>query len=132
MTWTAQWDYWAYAALFSSTCPVATIDEHLAGAIIAFRSQTAPEDVCVQDVMVHPAVRLRGVAGALVDSVSRAAHRWGCRRIYLTSELDNHSSWRALGFVNAPGDYAVGEVQVLRDFKGPGKDRAVYELRLHE
>ena len=127
-------DYWAYATLFSSTCLVATIDGHLAGAIIAFRSQSVPGDVFVQDVMVHPGFRRRGVAEALVGSVHAVAHRWGCRRIYLTSEPDNQgadSTWRALGFVNAPGDYAVEGVQVMRDFKGPGKDRAVYEHRLH-
>ena len=124
-------DYWAYATLFSTTCLVATIRGHLAGAIIAFRSQTVPGDVYVQDVMVHPDFRHRGVAGALVGSVHAVAHRWECQRIYLTSEPDNHgadSTWRALGFVNAPGDYAVEGVQVMRDLKGPGKDRAVYEL----
>ena len=124
-------DYWAYATLFSSTCLVATIDGHLAGAIIAFRSQTVPGEVYVQDVMVHPDFRRRGVAGALVGSVRAVARRWGCQRIYLTSEPENHGAdfaWRALGFVNVLGDYAVEGVQVMRDFKGHGKDRAVYEL----
>ncbi|MGH8545538.1 MAG: GNAT family N-acetyltransferase, partial [Gammaproteobacteria bacterium] len=32
-------DYWLYANLFSSSCPVALIDNSLVGAVIAFRSQ---------------------------------------------------------------------------------------------
>lgn len=126
-------DYWAYATLFSTTCPVATIDGQLAGAIIGFRSQDVPEDVYLQDVMVHPDFRRRGVANALVRSVHAVAQAWGCHRLYLTSEPDNadaDSTWRKLGFVNAPGDYVLENVQVIRDFKGPGKDRAVYELNL--
>lgn len=124
-------DYWAYATLFSTTCPVAMIDGRLAGAIIGFRSQDDPADVYLQDVMVHPDYRRRGVANALVGSVFAVAESWGCRRLYLTSESDNSdadSTWRKLGFVNVPGDYALNGVQVTRDFKGPGKDRAVYEL----
>lgn len=124
-------DYWLYARLFSSTCPVALEDGTLAGAAIAFRSQDDPADVYVQDVMVHPDFRRRGVAGLLLDSVRTRAADWGCHRVYLTSEPENraaHRTWLTLGFHNVPGDRDVGGVQVLTDFKGAGKDRAVYEL----
>ncbi|MFI7218864.1 GNAT family N-acetyltransferase [Micromonospora maritima] len=124
-------DYWLYARLFSSTCPVALEGGTLAGAVIAFRSQDDPTDVYVQDVMVHPDYRRRGVARLLLDSVRTRAVGWGCHRLYLTSEPENrpaHRTWLTLGFRNAPGDRHVDGVQVLADFKGPGKDRAVYEL----
>jgi GNAT superfamily N-acetyltransferase len=127
-------DYWAYATLFSTTCPIAVIDGQIAGVVIAFRSQDTPDDVYVQDVIVHQGFRRRGVAGALLHTVRSVAEEWGCRRLYLTSEPENETAdatWRRLGFVNAQGDYTVGDVQVVRDFKGPGKDRAVYELALH-
>jgi hypothetical protein len=35
-----------------------------------------------------------------------------------------------MGFANATGDYTVNGVAIVRDFKGPGKDRAVFELLL--
>lgn len=124
-------DYWLYARLFSSTCPVAIDDGALTGAVIAFRSQDDPADVYVQDVLTHPDFRRRGVARLLLDSVRARAADWGCRRLYLTSEPGNraaHQAWRALGFSNVRGDRDVEGVQLITNFKGPGRDRAVYEL----
>jgi GNAT superfamily N-acetyltransferase len=126
-------DYWLYAHLFSSTCPVATIDGRLAGAVIAFHSQDDPDDVYVQDVMTHPEQRRRGVTRALLGAVIEPAEQWGCRRLYLTSEPENsaaHATWLALGFSNLPGDVTVNGVTVVMNYKGPGKDRAVYQLEL--
>jgi hypothetical protein len=42
-------DYWAYARLFASTCPVAIEEDEVLGAIIASRSQDEPDDIYVQD-----------------------------------------------------------------------------------
>lgn len=127
-------DYWLYATLFSSTCPIALTDNNtIVGAVIAFRSQDHPADVYVQDVMTHPRYRHRGVARALLCSVRSQAEKWGCGRLYLTSEPDNEAaraSWTALGFVNVIGDHHINGVSIITDFKGPGRDRAVYELPL--
>jgi ribosomal protein S18 acetylase RimI-like enzyme len=126
-------DYWLYARLFSSTCPVALADGSVVGALIAMRSQDDPNEVYIQDVMTHPDHRRRGVAAALVDVVRKHAQQWGCQRIYLTSEPDNapaYATWTSLGFANATGDYTVNGIAIARDFKGPGKDRAVFELLL--
>jgi GNAT superfamily N-acetyltransferase len=126
-------DYWLYASLFSSTCPVALIDGEVAGAIIAFRSQDNPDDVYVQDVMTDPEHRKRGIASALVAHLHNRAREWGCDRIYLTSEPDNlaaRATWESLGFHNVTGDYTIDGVSVIKDFTGPGKDRAVYQLHI--
>lgn len=126
-------DYWLYASLFSSTCPVALIDGEVAGTIIAFRSQDSPGDVYVQDVMTHPDHRRRGIARALVAHLRDRVKERGCDRIYLTSEPDNiaaRAAWESLGFQNVAGDYVTNGVSVTKDFKGPGKDRAVYQLQL--
>ncbi len=126
-------DYWLYARLFSSTCRVALADNKMVGAVIAFRSQDEPSDMYVQDVMVHPDHRRRGVTRALLDAVRAQGAAWGCGRVYLTSEPDNtpaHAAWLSLGFVNVAGDRIDNGVSVVSDFKGPGKDRAVYELTL--
>ncbi|MCY1141476.1 GNAT family N-acetyltransferase [Actinoplanes sp. Pm04-4] len=126
-------DYWLYSALFSTTCPVALTDDRVVGAIIAMRSQDDPRDVYIQDVMTDPAHRGQGIAAALLQSITVQANVWQCRRIYLTSEPDNHAAamaWHKVGFINIPGDHVVDGVQVISNFKGRGKDRAVYELTL--
>jgi len=126
-------DYWLYAELFSSTCPVAVDEGELLGVVIAFRSQNKPDDVYVQDVVTHPDHRRRGVARRLLDGVRRQATVWGCQRLYLTSEPENtaaHATWLSLGFMNVPGDRMVDGTSVISNYKGPGKDRAVYELTI--
>lgn len=128
-----QSDYWLYARLFSSTCPVALIEGELVGAIIAFRSQDNPSEVYVQDVVTHPGRRRTRIAQTLLSRLQDQARSWECTCIYLTSEPDNtpaHATWLAAGFVNIPGDQEVDGVSVITDYKGPGKNRAVYELRL--
>lgn len=127
-------DYWLYATLFSTTCPLAIDDDGtVIGAVMAFRSQDDPADVYVQDVIAHPQHRRRGITRSLLESVRSQAQAWGCRRLYLTSEPDNeaaHAAWASLGFVNVAGDHQINGVSVVTDFKGPGRSRAVYELPL--
>jgi hypothetical protein len=69
----------------------------------------------------------------LINVVRERAHRWGCRRIHLTSEPDNapaYAAWTSLGLTNNDGDYTSNGVAITKDFKGPGRDRAVFELLL--
>ncbi|MDR7172852.1 GNAT superfamily N-acetyltransferase [Nocardia kruczakiae] len=125
-------DYWLYAELFSSTCPI-MIDKNNTptGAVIAFRSQDNPAEVYIQDVMIHPDHRQQGIARTLLNSVHTQAEKWGCERIYLTSEPENkaaHATWTNLGYVNVPGDHEIDGVSVTTDYKGPGRSRAVYEF----
>lgn len=126
-------DYWLYAHLFASSCPVALIDGEVVGAVMAFRSQEDPEEVYVQDVMTSPGHRRLGVAKTLLEHVRLRAVTWGCSRVYLTSEPENtgaQATWLSLGFHNVPGEMEVNGVSVCKDFKGPGKHRAVYQLLL--
>lgn len=126
-------DYWLYAQLFSSTCLIAIVDDHIAGAVMAFRSQEDPADIYVQDVMTHPDHRRTGVAHTLLKHIRTRANHWGCRRLYLTSEptnADAHSTWTSLGFTNLPGDHTINGVAVITDYKGPGRSRAVYQQNL--
>jgi GNAT superfamily N-acetyltransferase len=126
-------DYWMYATLFSTTCLVATDEGRVAGAIMAFRSQDTPSEIYVQDLMTHPDHRRTGVARSLTAAVADRGRAWGCQSIFLTSEPENstaHATWLRLGFVNRGGGVMVGDVHVVTDFKGPGKHRAVYDLKL--
>lgn len=123
-------DYWLYANLFSSTCPIARVNGRLVGAIMAFRSQECPDDIYIQDVMSHPKHRQQGIASALLTAITDRARVFGARRLYLTSEPDNsaaHKTWVRRGFMNVTGDQLIDGVFVISDFKGPGKHRAVYE-----
>jgi GNAT superfamily N-acetyltransferase len=126
-------DYWLYVNLFSSTCPVALDGEPIAGVVIGFRSQDDPADIYLQDVMAHPDYRRQDIAATLIDAVRSQGQVWGCARLYLTSEPDNtaaHRTWGTLGFTNIRGDKVIDGVNVITDYKGPGKTRAVYELPL--
>jgi GNAT superfamily N-acetyltransferase len=128
-------DYWLYATLFSSTCPIALDGDTTTGIVIAFRSQDNPHDVYIQDVMTHPNHRKQGIAYQLIHTVRTRATQWGCTRLYLTSEPENtaaHATWNALGFTNIPGDHTINGISVITDFKGPGRSRAVDELLLSE
>lgn len=125
-------EYWAYATFFADTCPVALAgDGTVAGAVIAFQSQTRPDEMYVQDVMVEPKFRRQGVARALIAATCEVATRRGVTKLYLTSDPDNfaaQATWLRLGFTNRLGDYESGAgVQVIADFKGRGKDRAVFD-----
>ncbi|MER7164890.1 GNAT family N-acetyltransferase [Micromonospora sp. NPDC000207] len=123
-------DYWLYATLFANTCPLAVIDGQVVGSVIAFRGQVEPSEIYLQDVMTHPSHRRQGVTRALVEEVHRQGSLWGCRRLLLTSEPENHaahSAWLGMGFNNVPGDTTEAGVSVIYDYKGPGKHRAVYE-----
>lgn len=129
-TWS---DYWAYASLFSTTCPVAVVDGQVVGSVTAFRSQDDPADIYIQEVVTHPRHRRHGITRALIDTVADRGRAWRCRRLYLTSTPGNetaHAAWVALGFTNVRGDHAVGPMSVVSDYKGPGRTRAVYELSL--
>jgi ribosomal protein S18 acetylase RimI-like enzyme len=122
-------DYWLYARLFSSTCPVALLDGKVIGAVIAFRSQDDPDEIYIQDVMTHPDHRGQHIATRLLTTVREQATIWRCDLMYLTSEPDNtaaQATWTRLGFENTPTDQLVNGVWVTADFKGRGKDRAVY------
>ncbi|WP_328603261.1 GNAT family N-acetyltransferase [Amycolatopsis sp. NBC_00345] len=95
-------DYWLYATLFSTTCPIA-----------------------------HPVRRRAGVTTALLNAVRERSQLLSARRLYLTSEPDNtaaHTTWTRRGFTNVPGDQTIEGVSVISDYKGPDKHRAVYEL----
>jgi GNAT superfamily N-acetyltransferase len=109
------------------------IEDEVAGVAIAFRSQEAPDEVYIQDVMTAPEHRRKGVAKVLLSHVRDQAISWGAKRIYLTSEPENRPArvtWEQEGYVNRRGDFLVDGIWVVRDFKGPGKHRAVYDHHL--
>ncbi|MGH3902465.1 MAG: hypothetical protein ACRDTA_30255 [Pseudonocardiaceae bacterium] len=66
----------------------------------------------------------------MLTHIHDQAKAWDVRRIYLTSEPENkatQAAWEKQGYVNRHGDFLIDGVWIVRDFKGPGKHRAVYD-----
>jgi GNAT superfamily N-acetyltransferase len=116
-------DYWLWQACFGSTSFLASAGDALAGGVLACVNQCKPEELYVDQVAVHQTWRGRGVTGLLLDAVTAEARRRGCRRVWLSTDPANPAVqvWPRYGF--AP-------LGVKHDFKGPGKDRALFERRL--
>ena len=116
-------DYWLWQACFGNTSFLASAGDALAGGVLACVNQGKPEELYVDQVAVHQTWRGRGVTGLLLEAVSASARQRGCRRVWLSTDPANPATkvWPRYGF--AP-------LGVKKDFKGPGKDRALFERRL--
>ena len=128
-------DYWLWRECFGDTSFVALHGRRAAGAVLACVNQSRTSDLYVDQVAVDPAWRGQGVTQRLMDAVEAAARQRGCRRLvawlrsrglprlWLTTDPVNPAirAWPPLGFA---------DLGLHRDFKGPGKDRAVFEKRL--
>jgi ribosomal protein S18 acetylase RimI-like enzyme len=116
-------DYWLWQACFGSTSFIAADDGSLAGAVLACVNQSAPDEIYVDQVAVHSAARGRGVTGMLLDAVCTEAERRGCRRVWLSTDPGNPAVrvWPRYGFAS---------LGLRKDFKGTGKDRALFERGL--
>ena len=123
-------DYWSYSRFLGSTCFCATTEGELIAVLIAFRDQSQIENVYIQDILVDTAFRKQGVTRMLLENLVKAAVELGCSRIWLTSETGNDATnvWLKLGFQNLPADYQQDHIHVHRNFKGAGKDRAIFEV----
>ena len=93
-------DYWLYGRFFSDTCKAVVDNEAVAGFIVAFRGQTNPAEVYIQDVAVASSFRRQGIGKILVEDVIRTARLWAVKRVWLTSEPGNYAArhlWAAWG-----------------------------------
>jgi ribosomal protein S18 acetylase RimI-like enzyme len=116
-------DCWLWRECFGDTSFVAQEGAAAAGGLLACMHQRRRDELYIDQVAVDPAWRGRGITKLLFDAAEEAARRRGCRRVWLSTDPANPAvrAWPALGFQS---------VGIQKDFKGPGKDRAIFEKRL--
>ncbi len=116
-------DYWLWRECFGDTSFVAFDGKRPAGGVLACVNQSHPVELYVDQVAVDPAWRGQGVTKLLLQAVEAEARKRGCERLWLATDPVNPAirAWPPLGFA---------ELGVRKNFKGPGKDRVVFEKRL--
>lgn len=131
--WLPEWtDYWLWQCCFGTTSFIASANGALAGGVLACINQSKADEVYVDQVAVHNQWRGHGVTGHLLEAVADEARRLGCTRVWLSTDPANPAArvWPRYGFALLPGNHEVNRMPVMRDFKGPGKHRALFERRL--
>ena len=116
-------DYWLWKECFGDTSFIAFDGNRPSGGVLACVNQSRPADLYIDQVAVDPAWRGQGVTRRLIAAVQAEAQKRGCSRLWLSTDPMNPAirAWPPLGFA------ALG---VRKDFKGAGKDRAIFEKRL--
>ncbi len=72
-----------------------------------YAEQAGPGEAVVRMLLTDPALRGRGVGGALMDAALDAAVADGCTRVRLSTQAEMasaHRLYERLGFVRTPGD----------------------------
>lgn len=125
-------DYWLWQTCFGTTSFLTSLDGALTGGVLACINQGNPEELYIDQVAVQQEWRGRGVTGLLLEAVGEEGRRRGCRRVWLSTDPANPAAkvWPRHGFALLRGNDEVNGLPVTRDFKGPGKHRAIFERRL--
>jgi GNAT superfamily N-acetyltransferase len=116
-------DYWLWKECFGDTSFVAFDGDRPVGGVMACVNQARPAELYIDQVAVDPAWRGQGVTSHLIAAVEAEARKRRCTRLWLSTDPVNPAirAWPPLGFV------ALG---LRKNFKGPGKDRELFEKRL--
>jgi len=125
-------DYWFLKHVHVSTSFALAVEATLVGGIIACVESTRPPQLYIDQVAVHPSFRHRGVVQELFRVAEERATELGCVRAWLSTDPGNPAVrvWPRLGYANCSGDRTVGALEIRSNFKGPGKDRALFEKEL--
>jgi GNAT superfamily N-acetyltransferase len=118
---------------FADTSTIVEDDDGaLAGFLIGFRSQSAPEVAYIHFVGVRPDLRRSGLARTLYERFFEQARANGCRRVDAITGPANRRSQAfhtALGFT-VSGDTEIDGVRAWRDYDGPGEHRVAFSRPL--
>lgn len=116
-------DYWLWRECFGDTSFLAIAEGAAVGGILACVHQAQPQDLYIDQVAVDPAWRGQGVTRAMFAALEAAARERGCVRLWLSTDPANPATraWPRVGFAS---------LGLQKSFKGPGKDRELFERRL--
>ena len=125
-------DYWFLRQFHGTTSFVASMDGLLVGGIIACIDTNQPSKLYIDQVAVHASFRGKGVVQGLFQTAEARAKELGCTTAWLSTDPRNPAVhvWPRLGYENCPGDRTDGRLSIHTNFKGPGKDRALFQKAL--
>jgi ribosomal protein S18 acetylase RimI-like enzyme len=125
-------DYWFFKQFHGTTSFAASIDEALVGGIIACVDGNKPPRLYIDQVAVHSSFRGKGIVQRLFRAAEEKATELGCISVWLSTDPRNPAVrvWPRLGYENCPGDRNDGVLGLHSNFKGPGKDRALFQKAL--
>lgn len=125
-------DYWFFRQFHGKTSFAASIDEMLVGAIIACVDTDHPPRLYIDQVAVHASFRGKGVVQGLFQAAEARGRELGCAIAWLSTDPRNPAVrvWPRLGYENCPGDCTDGGLTIQTNFKGPGKNRALFQKAL--
>jgi L-amino acid N-acyltransferase YncA len=114
---------------------VAEQEGAVVGFLVAFRSQTDPDQVYCHFIGVDPRCRGQGFGQALYQRLLADATERGCREALAVTAPMNRDSiafHQGLGFVPIPGPAASGGTPFSPSYDGPGEDRVRFVRALDQ
>jgi ribosomal protein S18 acetylase RimI-like enzyme len=125
-------DYWFFKQFHGKTSFAADVDGLLVGGIIACIDASQPSRLYIDQVAVHASFRGKGIVQRLFQAAEAKAKELGCTTAWLSTDPKNPAvrAWPRLGYENCPGDLSHDGVAIQSNFKGPGKDRALFQKAL--
>jgi ribosomal protein S18 acetylase RimI-like enzyme len=121
--------FWLYQTLFSGTSFVARVDTGLVGVVVGCHDQNKRDELYIEELGVHSQYRGRGIAKKLFAAVENEAVYRGVKRLWFTTNPMNPACdiWPKYGYRNNFGDEEVNGFKVIKNLKGQGQDRAIFE-----
>ena len=125
-------DYWIFQRFFKSTSFIAKDENDLVGTLTSWLDPDNDKDIYIEEVAIHPNYRGQGIAQLLFENLEKVAKERQCNRLWLTCNPVNPAIhlWAKLGFTNMKTGQLSNGWDIVKDLKGPGLDRAIFEKRL--
>jgi ribosomal protein S18 acetylase RimI-like enzyme len=98
-------------------------------AVAALEPPVNPVEVYIDQVVVAPAHRRRGLARVLLQQCERLGQERGAQRAWLTTAPENPAAhwWRSMGYSARESTTRLHGWPVQADVKGPSKHRVVFD-----
>jgi len=125
-------DYWIFQRFFSSTSFIVRSNGKLVGALTSWGDPEKSTDIYIEEVAVHPECRNQGIFNMLFENLEAVAKERGFKRLWLTCNPVNPAIqiWGKIGFTNIKTGQSEHGWEIVKNLKGPGLDRAVFEKQI--